>query len=340
MSVTSTALVLLAIVCLLIMVILLNVATRSAHQVRSSIFPIVREEGTARMRRAWVGAVVAALVAALAAVAFFLTSQVSLPRIVFPSPIADLVIQASPTTPTETTAIAAMTPTALSVTPTAAASPTPASETQTPTASAAPVTLSPRIPTLTATATATSAATLPQQATAAAPAATFTPTPIPTRTPTSTAIVTVGTATLAPTAGVTATIQVSTPTATPKGSPVPAPAGVEIGPIEFSLEIDDRRAAVNPSTVFSDTTRRVYAVFPFSGMEKGLSWTQVWYFNGSEIIRDQAEWQWGIEDRSYVFVNLIGAGEYRLELYVNDELQASGKFTVRRATAISGTRTP
>jgi hypothetical protein len=113
-----------------------------------------------------------------------------------------------------------------------------------------------------------------------------------------------------------------------------------MGPIEFSEDIDSSRMAVNPSMVFSDTVQRVYAVFAFSGMQKGLSWTQVWYFNGSEIIRDQAKWQWGSQDRSYVFVNPVGAGEYRLDLYVNDELLASGKFTVLGSTTIGGTPTP
>jgi hypothetical protein len=121
---------------------------------------------------------------------------------------------------------------------------------------------------------------------------------------------------------------------------VPAPAGAQLGPITFALEVDDRSMAVNPAQVFFDTVNRVYAVFPFRGMRKGLTWRQVWFINGAEFAREQSAWPWGSQDYSYIFVKPVGAGEYRLDLYVNDQLLTSGKFTVRGPTAIGGPTTP
>jgi hypothetical protein len=113
-----------------------------------------------------------------------------------------------------------------------------------------------------------------------------------------------------------------------------------MGPIAFASQVTDRREPTNAATVFSDTVRRVYATFPYNGMRNGLDWTQVWYFNDAEFSRDEENWEWGSTDRSYVFTKPVGAGDYRLELYVNDDLVASGEFTVRGPVAIGGPETP
>jgi len=109
-----------------------------------------------------------------------------------------------------------------------------------------------------------------------------------------------------------------------------------MGPILFAAQITDRREPISPTTIFSDTVNRVYAVFPYSGMRNGVNWTQVWYFNGVEFSRGEGIWEWGSTDRSYVFTQLVGAGDYRLELYVNDELLTSAEFSVRGPVAVGG----
>ena len=115
---------------------------------------------------------------------------------------------------------------------------------------------------------------------------------------------------------------------------------MELGPIAFAAEVTGRRQPISPSTVFSDTTNRVYATFPYSGMRDGLTWTQVWYFNDAEFSRGEEVWQWGSDDRSFVFTRLVGAGDYRLELYVNDDLVASGEFRVLGPLAVGGPKIP
>jgi hypothetical protein len=97
---------------------------------------------------------------------------------------------------------------------------------------------------------------------------------------------------------------------------------------------------ISPTQVFSNTVRRIYAVFPFQGMRKGVPWTQVWYYNGMEFLREEGVWEWGSQDRSYVFIKPVGAGTYRLELYVSTQLLASGEFTVLGPAAIGGPYNP
>jgi hypothetical protein len=109
-----------------------------------------------------------------------------------------------------------------------------------------------------------------------------------------------------------------------------------MGPIAFTSRISDRREPISPTTVFSDSVNRVYATFPYSGMQDGVNWTHIWYFNGLEYNRSREAWQWGNADRSYLFTRLVGAGNYRLEIYVNDNLLASGEFQVQGPIAIGG----
>jgi hypothetical protein len=168
----------------------------------------------------------------------------------------------------------------------------------------------------------------PPPATATSPAGealspTATPTPAP---PSPTSIPPPATSTPVP------------PSPTPAGTPVPA--GTQMGPIAFAAQITDRREPISPTTVFSDTLSRVYAAFPYRGMRNGLTWTQVWYFNGVEFNRGQAIWNWGSTDRSYVFTQVVGTGTYRLELYVNDTLLTSGEFSVQGPAAVGGPENP
>lgn len=302
MSLLSWLLVILAGLSLAVMVVSITIANRSAREARSTIFPIVREEETIRARRARIVSSVMGVIAAIMAGAFFLSGQ--LPTLSSPGPqlLAEIVPNVElPATEKEIPDVPTETP-------------VPPAKTQlTPTASQVAI----------ATEQPATDATLPSEVTPTAVPPTLTrvrPSPSPTLTP-------AATSTSIP------------PTPTTAGSPVPAPASVQMGPIAFTTQVSDRREPVSPTTVFSETVNRVYATFPYSGMQNGLVWTQVWYFNDVEFSRGEETWEWGIDDRSYVFTKPVGAGDYRLELYVNDELVTSGAFVVRGPVAVGGPRT-
>jgi hypothetical protein len=101
-----------------------------------------------------------------------------------------------------------------------------------------------------------------------------------------------------------------------------------VGPIEFATEIGSPLRAVNPDTIFSGGIK-IYAVYSYSGMQNGISFSTVWYQNGLEIARDERQWEWGLQGRSYSYLIPPGEGQYKLDLYVNDSLLATGSFEIR-----------
>jgi hypothetical protein len=299
MSLISTTLLTLAGLGLAFMVVFLIVATRSAQEVRATIFPIVREEGAVRMRRARTGAIVSGVMAAVLAGAFFVSGQVTVPdeqTLISRSQTGETQVAETGESETESAA------SAFAETPEPVVEAGVYEETE-------PVSTQPSAGSELATAKATPASPI-----------------VPTSTPTSLP---------SPTSRPPTTTPVPpSPTLTPISQT--APAGVEMGPISFAADINNRREPISPTTVFSDTIERVYAVFPFSGMQAGLRWTQVWYFDDQEFIRDEGAWEWGVQDRSYVYIKPVGAGDYRLDLYVGDDLISSAEFAIQGATAVGG----
>ncbi|MCS7261602.1 MAG: hypothetical protein NZ765_12640 [Anaerolineae bacterium] len=310
----SLLLAIVAVGCLLLMFLLLNVASRSISEARSSIFPIVREEGWARARRARLGAAIAALIAVGTASGFFSYAQPVLP---------ELSIDLSQEVAWLAEALTIRAP-AMQATPSETSPPEgeayPDAPVPTP---IQPVSVAMAVSTLTPTPTPSVPTIVHSPTPTASPTATPEP---PTLTPTSTA-----TSTPAPSV---------TPTPSPARSPVPPLPDAMLGPITFAAEIDDRRNPIHPTQVFSNTVKRIYAVFPFRGMRRGVPWTQVWYFNGLEFLREEGIWEWGSQDRSYIFIKPVGAGTYRLELYVSTQLMASGEFTVLGPAAVGGPYNP
>jgi hypothetical protein len=120
----------------------------------------------------------------------------------------------------------------------------------------------------------------------------------------------------------------ATATSTPKTAPVPAPDGVSMGPITFSASVNDKREAENPTDIFDVKTKKVYAAFPYRGMKNGAPFSVIWYYQNSEIVRDDFEWDWGSRGQSYFFVKLRNAGVYKVEFKINNEIIAEGRFKV------------
>ncbi|MCB0165573.1 MAG: hypothetical protein KDI79_15185 [Anaerolineae bacterium] len=145
----------------------------------------------------------------------------------------------------------------------------------------------------------------------------------PTATPTETPIPPTPTATATPTPALGAFILATT------GPRTPAPPGARIGPIEFASDITTDLEPVNSNDLFANGVDTVYAIFPFSGMRKGLDFTIIWYQNGIELAREEGEWAWGEEASSYTFLHTRGEGLYKLELYVNDTVVASDMFEIK-----------
>jgi hypothetical protein len=123
-----------------------------------------------------------------------------------------------------------------------------------------------------------------------------------------------------------AAVAAQVPTAAPR---TPAPPGTRMGPIQFAADITPNIDAINPTHFFPQGTESVYAVYPYSGMTNGVDFAAVWYQNGVELWRDEQKWRWGSKAQFYSFLNPPGEGLYKLELYVNDSVVATGIFEIR-----------
>ena len=103
---------------------------------------------------------------------------------------------------------------------------------------------------------------------------------------------------------------------------------INIGPIVFTTNVTDRRLAVEPSDIFNAGESRIYAVFPYEGMQNGLQFSVIWYHQGKEISREDTSWTWGTTDSSFAYFTPAGAGKYEVEMKVNSETLASAGFEV------------
>jgi hypothetical protein len=173
------------------------------------------------------------------------------------------------------------------------------------------------------------------------------PTPMPTlslTTPLATAVATVSptSAVLTPTPQPTATASpsptniptVSTPTLTPTrivGAETPLP-GATFGEITLARSVTDSNKPKDPGTVFPAGISQLYAFFEYQNLSNGVLWTQVWYRGGKEIGSESNLWEWGSYGTAWIFLKPVGGyprGEYKVRLYIGDELKQTAAFTVR-----------
>ncbi len=101
---------------------------------------------------------------------------------------------------------------------------------------------------------------------------------------------------------------------------------IQIGPVEFTVQLTEDRQAVNPAKTFSVQNDRVYAVFPYQGMQDGLPYAIVWYYQNEEIIRFDDTWSGGEANRSYAYVNVFAPGTYTFELWIGEAIIISEDF--------------
>ena len=105
---------------------------------------------------------------------------------------------------------------------------------------------------------------------------------------------------------------------------------MRVGPIIFASEITDDLDAVDPGDEFPDGLEKVYAIFPFTGMSKGLDYAAIWYKNGVEVAREEGKWPWGKRAKSFTFIVPRGEGLYKLDLHINDTIVATKIFEIRK----------
>lgn len=273
------------------------IAVRSQREAQMAIFPIVREEESNRAQRARISIFVWTAVTALFLGGWLATLQLAPPREATPPEPA--VAEG----PSNQVAEVAQVSTSTEVEAPAESNPETSRFVEAEAEAAVEESAEVKVTILTPTAASVAQA----------------PTPTPTDTP----IPPTPTATATPTPALGAFVLATT------GPRIPAPPGARIGPIEFASNITSDLEPVNSNDLFTKGVETIYAVFPFSGMRKGLDFTIIWYQNGTELAREEGEWAWGEEASSYTFLHTRGEGLYKLELYVNDSVVASDMFEIK-----------
>ena len=146
----------------------------------------------------------------------------------------------------------------------------------------------------------------------------------------STALVEPATATLPPPTETSAPTSV-TATAAPSPTITPTPTPV-FGAIQFCK---DRDCSRGPGAVYPEGIKDIFFMWSYQNMRPGTSYGRRWYVNGGLYLDYKCTWKagWPVDGMfvQKVYDHNLGLapGEWLLETYVEDQLQAIARFTVR-----------
>lgn len=188
-----------------------------------------------------------------------------------------------------------------------------------------------------------------------------TPTTVPISTSTSTQVT--GTATVEPELEATATKPPTEPPATmtatgkAKTSTVPAkpseilsatptPASEEptIGPITFATGINEDDQPIDAGTSFPGDIEEIHALFSYEGLSDSDTWERQWYQDDDEVGSGSGAWDAGESGTFDLSLTgggePLGAGKWKLEIYINGELAQTGNFVIEGSATTGGTSSP
>ncbi len=109
----------------------------------------------------------------------------------------------------------------------------------------------------------------------------------------------------------------------------------EMSPLSFALANTANGEPVEPDFSFAEGTTRIYALFEYANLTPAHTWSQVWYYNGSEVSHTSQPWLAGSSGSYDYLIEAGGAplppGEWAVEFYINDELLTAGSFIIESA---------
>jgi hypothetical protein len=186
----------------------------------------------------------------------------------------------------------------------------------------------------------------------------FPPSPTLSLTPTITQTPTISlTPTITLTPSITNTPAVTdtpTPTSTPFVPPAieasfasvvtPNPDAI-FSPLQFAQSIDNNYQPINPSTVYKNPIRRMYAIFSYDKMTPGVQWTALWYRDGELVHYETKPWDGELGGYGYTdwqpSPDKWQPGNYQVIIFVGTEWKVVGTFIVEgQPPTASPTRFP
>jgi len=119
----------------------------------------------------------------------------------------------------------------------------------------------------------------------------------------------------------------------PRGPVTGAPS---IGPVTWYRYVGEDGEWHDPVTEYPSGTTMLIGVWDHDNMEDGLTWGEVWSYEGDVVIdeRDWYEWAGGqagskSSSLSYTDGGPLPSGDYELKLYVEDELMQTASTRIR-----------
>ena len=107
----------------------------------------------------------------------------------------------------------------------------------------------------------------------------------------------------------------------------------QLGEITFALGATADRQPIEAGMLFTYGITEVHAIFTYTHMSPAYTWERVWYINDQEIARSPAQWSGPEDGRFDYFINNgdkpLPAGDWVLELYVENKLRALGVFIIQ-----------
>jgi len=106
-----------------------------------------------------------------------------------------------------------------------------------------------------------------------------------------------------------------------------------MGEITFARDVTEDNQPIESAAVFKKGIKRVYAIFPYSGIQEGTKYTQYWTVNGKEFFSAISTWEWvssGIRTASTSNTNNsdLDVGTWKLAIFIGNKLMTSGTFKI------------
>lgn len=122
-----------------------------------------------------------------------------------------------------------------------------------------------------------------------------------------------------------------TPTPGPGGNGNGSPA---IGDIRFGSELDENGEPVDEGTEFESGIQNLYGVFPYQGMQDGLTFNITWLIDGEEVSNQDWPWELGEEGLANTYIyggeegDPLPDGAYELRLSVEGQELSRNSATI------------
>jgi Tol biopolymer transport system component len=136
-------------------------------------------------------------------------------------------------------------------------------------------------------------------------------------------------------------IQLSTPTSeaaeTPPATTPTTAQEPTIDPIVFATGVTDDNQPIGAGITFPEDIEEIHAIFDYAGMSDGDTWERRWYQDGEDMGGGSGAWDGGESGTFDLSLDgggePLGAGTWKLEIYVNGELARSGTFVIEASAA-------